>query len=76
MTFEELKRKADELKTQRDQALGAIKGIEDNWEQKYGTRDVNELTRKMAAMQEELEGLESDIKERMAEAERLLEGAK
>lgn len=76
MTFEELKRKADELKTQRDQALGAIKGIEDNWEQKYGTRDVRELTKKMNMMQEELEGLESDIKERMAEAERLLEGAK
>lgn len=74
MTFEEMKRKVDDLKTKRDQALGAIKNIEDGWEQKYGTRDVSVVGAKLRDMQSELDQLDADIKSRMSEAEKLLEG--
>lgn len=75
MTFEELKRKADSLKTKRDQALGAIKSIEDGWEKKYGTRDVKVLEEKLKSMNEELVELDNDINSKMNEAEALLAGA-
>ena len=74
MTFEELKNKVEQLKTKRDQALGAIKSIEDGWEQKYGTRDVNEMTAKLAVTKSELDAISADIQAKVAEAEKLLEG--
>lgn len=74
MTFEELKRKADELKTRRDQALGAMKGIEDEWERKYGTRDPKEVKAKLDAMKAELDELNKEYDQKMAEAEAILEG--
>ena len=52
--FEQLKNRAEQLKTKRDQALGAIKSIEDQWEQKYGTRDANVLKEKLKGMEQEL----------------------
>lgn len=75
MTFEELKAKVEQLKTKRDQALGAIKNIEDGWEQKYGTRDCNVVQDKLRAMQSECDQLDADMKAKLAEAEKLLEGA-
>lgn len=75
MTFEELKEKVESLKTKRDQALGAIKSIEDGWEKKYGTRDVKVLEDKLKSMKTELDELDNDIKSKMEEAERLLAGA-
>lgn len=74
MTFEELKNKVEQLKTKRDQALGAIKNIEDGWEQKYGTRDVNEMNAKLAETKSELDAISADIQAKVAEAEKLLEG--
>jgi len=74
MTFEELKNKVEQLKTKRDQALGAIKAIEDGWEQKYGTRDVKEMNAKLAATKSELDAISADIQAKVAEAEKLLEG--
>lgn len=75
MTFEELKAKTEQLKTRRDQALGAIKNIEDGWEQKYGTRDCAVVEGKLRSMQSELDQLDADMKAKLAEAEKLLEGA-
>ena len=75
MTFEELKKKADELKTKRDQALGVIKNIEDGWEQKYGTRDVIVIEKKLVSMKKELEELNTDFDAKMKEAEAILAGA-
>ena len=74
MTFEELKDKVEKLKTKRDQALGAIKAIEDGWEQKYGTRDVKAITAKLAATKSELDASSADIQAKVSEAEKLLEG--
>jgi len=73
-TFEQLKQHADELKTKRDQALGAIKNIEDGWDQKYGTRDVNQLKSKMADMEKELSEVNSDFEAKLSEVEKILEG--
>lgn len=72
--FETLKNKADSLKTKRDQALGAIKNIEDGWEQKYGTRDVNVLKSKLGEMEKELAEVNSDFETKLSEAEKILEG--
>lgn len=72
--FETLKNKADSLKTKRDQALGAIKNIEDGWEQKYGTRDVNTLKSKLGEMEKELAEVNSDFETKLSEAEKILEG--
>ena len=74
MTFEELKDKVEKLKTKRDQALGAIKAIEDGWEQKYGTRDVKAITAKLAATKSALDAISADIQAKVSEAEKLLEG--
>ena len=73
-TFEQLKQCADELKTKRDQALGVIKNIEDGWEQKYGTRDVNVLKDKVKNLESELSELDADFKNKLSEAEKILEG--
>jgi seryl-tRNA synthetase len=73
-TFEQLKQKADELKTKRDQALGVVKNIEDGWEQKYGTRDVKVLKEKVKGMESELEELNADFNNKLSEAEKILEG--
>jgi predicted nucleic acid-binding Zn-ribbon protein len=73
-TFEQLKQHADELKTKRDQALGVIKNIEDGWEQKYGTRDVNVLKDKVKNLESELSELDTDFKNKLSEAEKILEG--
>ena len=75
MSFEELKKKADELKTKRDQALGVIKNVEDGWERKYGTRDVTAIKEKLASMEKELEELNADFDAKMKEAEAILAGA-
>ena len=74
MNFEELKNKVEQLKTKRDQSLGAIKAIEDGWEQKYGTRDVKEITARLAETRSELDVISADIRAKVAEAEKLLEG--
>lgn len=74
MTFEQLKQKAEGLKTKRDQALGAIKNIEDGWEQKYGTRDVNVMKEKLSGMEKELDELNKDFDKSMKEAEEILAG--
>lgn len=75
-TFEELKAKVDELKTKRDQALGAIKSIEDRWERNYGTRDVNVMKEKFSQMQKELAELNSDYYSTLEKAEEILAGVK
>jgi len=72
--FEILKNRANELKTKRDQALGAIKNIEDGWLQKYGTRDVKELQSKMKEMEKELNEVNADYDAKLSEAEKILEG--
>ncbi len=72
--FETLKNRANELKTKRDQALGAIKNIEDGWLQKYGTRDVKELQSKMKEMEKELNEVNADYDAKLSEAEKILEG--
>ena len=74
MNFEELKNKVEQLKTKRDQSLGAIKAIEDGWEQKYGTRDVKEITARLAETRSELDAISADIRAKVVEAEKLLEG--
>lgn len=74
MNFEELKNKVEQLKTKRDQSLGAIKAIEDGWEQKYGTRDVKAITARLAETKSELDAISADIQTKVAEAEKLLEG--
>lgn len=74
MTFEELKEKAESLKTKRDQALGAIKSIEDEWERKYGTRDINEIQNKFKSMQQELAELNNDYGDALKRAEEILAG--
>lgn len=74
MTFEELKEKAESLKTKRDQALGAIKSIEDEWERKYGTRDINEIQNKFKSMQQELAELNNDYQDALKRAEEILAG--
>ena len=76
MTFEELKAMAESLKTKRDQALGAIKSIEDEWEQKYGTRDVNKIREKFESMQQELAELNNEYYESLKKAEEILAGVK
>ena len=73
--FEQLKNRAEQLKTKRDQALGAIKSIEDQWEQKYGTRDVNVLKEKLKGMEQELEELNRDFDAKIKEAQEILDGA-
>lgn len=73
--FEQLKNRAEQLKTKRDQALGAIKSIEDQWEQKYGTRDVNVLKEKLKGMEQELKELNSDFDAMLKEAQEILDGA-
>lgn len=72
--FETLKNRANELKTKRDQALGAIKNIEDGWLQKYGTRDVKELQSKMKEMEKELNEVNADYDAKLSEAEKILDG--
>lgn len=73
--FEQLKNRAEQLKTKRDQALGAIKSIEDQWEQKYGTRDANVLKEKLKGMEQELKELNSDFDAKIKEAQEILDGA-
>ena len=73
--FEQLKNRAEQLKTKRDQALGAIKSIEDQWEQKYGTRDASVLKEKMKGMEQELKELNSDFDAMLKEAQEILDGA-
>lgn len=74
-TFEELKSKADALKSKRDQSLGVIKSIEDGWEQKYGTRDDKVLKEKLAGMEKERDELKADFDAKLQEAEQILAGA-
>ena len=71
--FEQLKNRAEQLKTKRDQARGAIKNIEDQWEQKYGTRNVNVLKDKLKGMEQELNELNSDFDAKVKEAQEILE---
>ena len=73
--FEQLKNRAEQLKTKRDQARGAIKNIEDQWEQKYGTRDVNGLKDKLKGMEQELNELNRDFDAKVKEAQEILDGA-
>lgn len=73
--FEQLKNRAEQLKTKRDQALGAIKSIEDQWEQKYGTRDASVLKEKLKGMEQELKELNSDFDANLKEAQEILDGA-
>ena len=73
--FEQLKNCAEQLKTKRDQARGAIKNIEDQWEQKYGTRDVNVLKDKLKGMEQELNELNRDFDAKVKEAQEILDGA-
>lgn len=73
--FEQLKNRAEQLKTKRDQARGAIKNIEDQWEQKYGTRDVNVLKDKLKGMEQELNELNRDFDAKVKEAQEILDGA-
>lgn len=73
--FEQLKNRAEQIKTKRDQARGAIKNIEDQWEQKYGTRDVNVLKDKLKGMEQELEELNRDFDAKLKEAQEILDGA-
>ncbi len=75
MGFEELKAKAERLKTTRDQALGAIKQIEDGWEQKYGTRDANALKERLKGMEVERGELKADFDKKLQEAEEILNAA-
>lgn len=70
--FEMLKAKAEEIKSQRDQALGAIKSIEDGWEKKYGTRDAKVLDEKLAGMEKELEEMKADFNSKILEAKKIL----
>lgn len=74
-SFEELKSKADALKSKRDQALGVIKSIEDGWEQKYGTRDAQVLKERLAGMEKERDELKADFDAKLQEAEQILAGA-
>lgn len=74
-TFEELKSKAEALKSKRDQSLGVIKSIEDGWEKKYGTRDVNVLKEKLKSMEAERDELKRDFDAKLQEAEEILAGA-
>ena len=74
-SFEELKSKADSLKSKRDQALGVIKSIEDSWEQKYGTRDAQVLKEKLNGMEKERDELNADFNAKLQEAEEILAGA-
>lgn len=73
--FEQLKNRAEQLKTKRDQALGAIKSIEDQWEQKYGTRDASVLKEKLKGMEQELKELNRDFDAKLKEAQEILDGA-
>lgn len=73
-TFEELKNKADALKSKRDQSLGVIKSIEDGWEKKYGTRDVSVLKERLNGMEKERNELKADFDAKLQEAEQILEG--
>ena len=73
--FEHLKNRAEQLKTKRDQARGAIKNIEDQWEQKYGTRDVNVLKDKLKGMEQELNELNRDFDAKVKQAQEILDGA-
>ena len=73
--FEQLKNRAEQIKTKRDQALGAIKSIEDQWEQKYGTRDANVLKEKLKGMEQELKELNRDFDAKLKEAQEILDGA-
>lgn len=74
-TFEELKSKVDALKSKRDQSLGVIKSIEDGWEQKYGTRNADELRERLKGMEKERNELKADFDAKLQEAEKILEGA-
>lgn len=73
--FEQLKNRAEQLKTKRDQAQGAIKSIEDQWEQKYGTRDASVLKEKLKEMEQELKEMNSDFDAKLKEAQEILDGA-
>ena len=73
--FEQLKNRAEQLKTKRDQARGAIKNIEDQWEQKYGTRDVNVLKDKLKGMEQELNELNRDFDAKVKQAQEILDRA-
>lgn len=75
MMFEEIKSKAEALKSKRDQAQGAIQSIKDDWMRKYGTDDVAVLEEKLRSMKTELEELNLDIEKKLAEAESILKGA-
>lgn len=72
MTFEELKAKADKLKTKRDQALGVMKSIEDGWEKKYGTRDVSKVCEKLQSMESELSDLDKEFNDKLSQAESMM----
>lgn len=74
-TFEELKNQADALKSKRDQSLGVIKSIEDGWEQKYGTRNADELRERLKGMERERNELKADFDAKLQEAEQILAGA-
>lgn len=75
MTFEEMKKKADELKAKRDKALGAIEQIEAGWMERYGTKDPKEIKKKLEELRIQLDEVQNEYMTKMEEVEKLLGAA-
>lgn len=66
-TFEELKRRADDLNRKSEQAKGALKNIKENWMQTYGTDDPVKIKAILEDLKQQEIAVESEITAKMKE---------
>lgn len=72
MTFEEMKQRAEALRAKRDKAVGAAEQIESNWLATYGTKDPQEIEKKLEEFKTQLGEVQKEYLDRMEEVEKLL----
>lgn len=73
--YEQLKTRAETLKAKRDRALGAAEQIENGWLKTYGTKDPEELRKKLESLRTNLGSVQAEYMEKMETVEKLLDGA-
>lgn len=72
MTFEQLKRSADEAKQKVSRASGRIDGIKSAWRAKYGTDDIERIKEIHKEAHESLDKASAAIAENTRKAEEIL----
>lgn len=72
MTFEQIKNKIDYLKTQSIKAEAKIEEIQKSWLEEFGTSDVEEVKKKIAELENDLEVARQQYSEESTKLENML----